>query len=36
VQVLGTGTFAGEQEAGIEVILVEVEGEWLVAGFQVG
>jgi hypothetical protein len=34
IQVLGLGTFAGDRQAAIEVLLVEVDGEWLVVGFH--
>ena len=34
VQLLGTSTLAGGQETTLEVLLVEVDGEWLVAGFH--
>lgn len=34
VEVLGIGTLAGGQQATIEVLLAEVDGEWLIAGFQ--
>lgn len=36
VQVLGIGTFAGDQEATIELLLIQVGGEWRVGGFRVG
>jgi len=35
VQVLGTGLFPGDQQATVEVVLVQVDGEWRVAGFRV-
>jgi hypothetical protein len=34
VQVLGMGTLAGDQQVIAEVLLVQVDGEWLIAGFQ--
>jgi pimeloyl-ACP methyl ester carboxylesterase len=34
VEVFGTGTFAGNQQASIEMVLLQVDGEWLVAGFH--
>jgi hypothetical protein len=34
VQVLGTGTVAGDRQAVIEVLPVQVGGEWLIAGFH--
>ena len=35
VQLFGNATFAGGQQASIEMVLVQVDGEWLVAGFHV-
>jgi len=35
VQVLGIGTFAGDQEGMVELLLIQVDGEWHVAGFRV-
>jgi hypothetical protein len=32
----GTALFAGDLEADLEVTLIQVDGEWLVAGFWVG
>jgi hypothetical protein len=34
VEVFGTGTFAGDQQASIEMVMLQVDGEWLVAGFH--
>jgi len=34
VQVLGLGTFAGEKQTIIEVLLVELDGEWMIVGFH--
>jgi hypothetical protein len=36
VQLLGTATFSGGVEAALEVTLIQVDGDWRVAGFQVG
>ena len=36
VQLLGTASFAGDIEAGFEVVVIEVDGELLVAGFHAG
>lgn len=35
VELAGNGTFSGDQEASLEVVLYQVDGEWLVAGFHV-
>lgn len=35
VQVLGTAAFPGGVEAALEVIVIQVDGEWRVAGFHV-
>ena len=35
-QFLGTALFAGDLEADLEVVLIQVDGEWRVAGFHVG
>lgn len=35
IQLLGTVTFAGDVEAGFEVVVIEVDGELLVTGFHV-
>jgi len=34
VQVLGLGTFAGEKQTIIEVLLVELDGEWMIVGLH--
>ena len=34
VQVLGISTFAGDQEAMVELLLIQVDGEWRVGGFR--
>ncbi|MFN2241772.1 MAG: alpha/beta hydrolase [Anaerolineae bacterium] len=34
VEVLGTATLAGDQQASIEIVLLQVDGEWRVAGFH--
>ncbi len=36
IQLLGTATFSGDMEAGFKVVVIEVDGEFLVAGFWVG
>ncbi len=36
IQLLGTATFAGDIEAGFVVVVIDVDGEFLVAGFHVG
>lgn len=35
-QFLGTALFAGDLETDLEVTLIQVDGDWLVAGFHVG
>lgn len=35
-QFIGTAQFSGDQEANLELVLVQVDGDWLVAGFHVG
>jgi pimeloyl-ACP methyl ester carboxylesterase len=34
VEVFGIGTFAGDQQTSIDIVMLQVDGEWLVAGFH--